>query len=35
MIGNAVFTEEYPTKAKRPLNSRLLKGNTDKVGVKS
>ncbi len=29
-----ISTKEYPTKAARPLNSRLLKGNTDKAGIK-
>jgi len=31
---NPVSTKEYPTKAKRPLNSRLLKEQTDKAGIK-
>ncbi len=31
---NPVSTEEYPSKAKRPLNSRLSKENTDKAGIK-
>ena len=31
---NPISSEEYPTKAKRPLNSRLLKENTDKAGIK-
>lgn len=30
---NPVETSGYPTKAKRPLNSRLSKDNTDKAGV--
>jgi len=30
---NAISTEDYPTKAKRPLNSRLSKENTDKAGI--
>jgi dTDP-4-dehydrorhamnose reductase/dTDP-4-dehydrorhamnose 3,5-epimerase len=31
---NPISTKEYPTKAKRPLNSMLLKENTDKAGIK-
>lgn len=31
---NSISTKEYPTKAKRPLNSRLMKENTDKAGIK-
>ncbi|MBS4026532.1 MAG: dTDP-4-dehydrorhamnose reductase [Clostridia bacterium] len=30
---NALTTKDYPTKAKRPLNSRLSKKNTDKAGI--
>ena len=30
---NSISTKDYPTKAKRPLNSRLLKENTDKAGI--
>lgn len=29
-----VFSENFPTKAKRPLNSRLSKNNIDKAGIK-
>lgn len=29
---NPIPTEKYPTRAKRPLNSRLSKGNLDKNG---
>lgn len=31
---NPIFTEEYFTRAKRPLNSRLSKENTDKARIK-
>jgi dTDP-4-dehydrorhamnose reductase/dTDP-4-dehydrorhamnose 3,5-epimerase len=31
---NAILTSEYPTRAKRPFNSRLSKGNLDKNGFK-
>ena len=30
---NAISSEEYPTKAKRPMNSRLSKNNTKRAGV--
>lgn len=30
---NPIYTEDYPTKAKRPLNSKLSKENTDKAGI--
>ena len=30
---NPISTKDYPTKAKRPLNSRLTKENTDNAGV--
>jgi dTDP-4-dehydrorhamnose reductase/dTDP-4-dehydrorhamnose 3,5-epimerase len=30
---NPIPTKDFPTKAKRPLNSRLTKDNTDKAGV--
>lgn len=33
MIVNPISTEDYPTRAKRLLNSRLTKDNTDKVGI--
>jgi dTDP-4-dehydrorhamnose reductase/dTDP-4-dehydrorhamnose 3,5-epimerase len=33
MIVNQISTEEYPTRAKRPLNSRLTKENTSKAGI--
>lgn len=33
MIINSISTEDYPTRAKRPLNSRLSKENSDKAGV--
>jgi dTDP-4-dehydrorhamnose reductase/dTDP-4-dehydrorhamnose 3,5-epimerase len=31
---NSISTKEYPTKAKRPLNSKLLKDNSDRIGIK-
>ena len=31
---NRIKTSEYPTKAKRPLNSRLSKENLDKNGLR-
>ena len=31
---NPISTKEYPTKAARPLNSKLSKRNTDKAGIK-
>lgn len=33
MIVNPILTEKYPTKAKRPLNSKLSKENIDKAGL--
>lgn len=33
MIVNPISTEDYTTRAKRPLNSRLSKENTDKAGI--
>ena len=30
---NPIPTKDYPTRAKRPLNSRLSKENTDKIGI--
>lgn len=33
MIENSISTEDYPTRANRTLNSRLMKENTDKVGI--
>ena len=34
MIVNPISSEEYSTKAKRPMNSRLSKKNTDRAGIK-
>ncbi len=31
---NPISTEDYPTKAKRPMNSKLSKDNTDRAGIK-
>jgi len=33
MIVNPISSEEYPTKAKRPMNSRLSKNSIDKAGI--
>lgn len=33
VVVKSVTTQEYPTKAKRPLNSRMLRENTDKAGI--
>ena len=31
---NSISTDDYPTKAKRPMNSKLSKENTDRAGIK-